>query len=81
MFYNFGDRDMRKVRLVVETSLHPKSLQMVLQEAVVNPTGFITKVEVEEEEGLYKKIFAFTPPHVALSAMPPNTKTAAVEVI
>ena len=50
MFYNFGDRDMRKVKLVVETSLHPKSLQMVLQEAVVNPTGFITKVEVEEEE-------------------------------
>mgnify|MGYP004254677063 FL=1 len=41
---------MRKVRLVVETSLHPKSLQMVLQEAVVNPTGFITKVEVEEED-------------------------------
>ena len=50
MFYNFGDRDMRKVKLVVETSLHPKSLQMVIQEAVVNPTGFITKVEVEEEE-------------------------------
>ena len=40
---------MKKITVVVETSLEPHHLEVVLQEAVVRQSGFISKVEVQQE--------------------------------
>jgi len=40
---------MKKITVVVETSLEPHHLEVVLQEAVVRKSGFISGIEVQPE--------------------------------
>ena len=40
---------MKRITVVVETSLEPHNLEVVLQEAVVRKSGFISRVEVQPE--------------------------------
>ena len=45
---------MKRITVVVETSLEPHNLEVVLQEAVVRKSGFISRVEVHSS-GLTKE--------------------------